>query len=89
MYDDGYHIWDVKKKTIAHKLAVPLRDVPIVHSGEIVRMQALDGQAPRVVIQVVEPVAELAVFHQDLVVVAALEEQWPFDRRRNCGHGGG
>ena len=75
MNDDGGLLWDVKEETVTHRLTMPLVNVDMVHRGEIVGMKALNGKTPWVVIKVVRPVLELAVFKENLVIVAALEER--------------
>ena len=81
MNDDCRHIRNVKQEAVANELAVPFRNVPIVHRGEIVGMQSLDGQASRVVVKVVQPVFKLPVFEQYLVIVAGFEE---WGKTRKC-----
>lgn len=75
MDDDRYFLRDVKQKSVAHQLTMPLCDGGIVDCGEEFRTQPLNGQTAGVVVKVMLPIAELTVIKKDKVVIARLEER--------------
>ena len=55
--NDCHLLWNVEEETVAYHLALSPYDDSLMNNGEKVWMQALDGQAARVVVEVALPIA--------------------------------